>query len=733
MNEELPAGNAVTENGNGEFGLLLARTRAGGWLLFLALAGFALVEVVARPGENPAVTGVHLIGLGIIAVLMIPLYRARTSLTVLVGGVVTVLVCALVSAAVAALTGDANTSSFIYVALAMGGAALVPWGLYPQTAVAGSLALLYPVVVYMAEGALTPFRLREYLALLVILGSSVYIASELERHRKRAASEQERRFAREREIDRQRRFLRAVIDMNPHLIFAKDRAGRFTLVNRAVAEIYGTTVDELIGKTDADFNPNRDEVEFFRHVDQQVLATGNEHIIPEEKVTDAQGNVHWLRTIKRPLFGGDGPPEQVLGVATDITEQRAFQQELRVEALIASTLSWAAEEVIAALSRPELPTVLCRVTTSAIGGVWAQLWSADEHSDKLVPAAQHAAPPEVWEALQVIDVRREMVANLLERLAGRQLTVITPAAASQWIPPSLVALAKSFTGALLIPLWRGAEVSGALVVGLQPDAIPLPTALERIAWGVSHLASLTLENARLLQVVERASRLKSEFMATMSHELRTPLNVIIGYSALLLEGALGELNPEQRDAVNRTRANALQLLDLINATLDVSRLESGKVPLDLRRVFVSEVVAQTVREAVEQICPEGIEVWRHVPPTLPPVTTDPMKLKVVVKNLVVNALKFTPSGWVLVSGTVDNGEVSIQVADTGVGIPREQQQAIFEPFRQAASPIDQRHGGVGLGLYIVQRLVDTLGGQITLQSEPGHGAEFTVRLPVTPP
>lgn len=708
----------------------VVRARTAAWLLIFALSGFAAAELIVRPGENPAVSATHSLGLGLLIALTVPLYRNVARRTLIALALTSVMTTAGVSAVVAAFTGDANTSSFIFVALAMGSAALLPWGIRPQALLAVGLAFLFPVVIYAAEGGFSPFRLREYLGLIVILATSVYIAGELERNRRRASAELQRRLEREREIERQRHFLRAVIDINPHLIFAKDREGRFTLVNQAVAEVYGTTVKDLIGKTDADFNPHQEEVAFFRKIDLEVLASGEERVVPEERITDAQGRVRWLRTIKRPLLSADGRAEQVLGVAMDITEQRAFQTELREEVLVASTLSHAAEEIIAALSSPRLPETLCRVASWALGGSWAQLWAVDETSDRVVPTAHHLAPQEMWEAIQVVEIDRSMVAKLWRRAEAREIVFLSPDSATQWIPEALLRLAKGFSGAVVIPLWRGTQLSGALAVGLPAQSPDLAPALQRIAQGLSQLASLTLENARLLQEVERASRLKSEFMATMSHELRTPLNVILGYSGLLLEGALGNLTDEQLEAVSRLRLNALQLLDLVNATLDVTRLETGKVPLDLHPTSVAEVVAQTVRETVEQLRPQGLDIWRAVPPTLPPVPTDAIKLKVILKNLLANALKFTPSGWVLVDGNLEPGNLVLRVSDTGIGIPPEQQDVIFEPFRQVAAPIDDRHGGVGLGLYIVRRLVDAFGGNISVSSQPGRGTQFTVRLPV---
>ena len=130
-------------------------------------------------------------------------------------------------------------------------------------------------------------------------------------------------------LEKEREFLRQVIDIDPNFIFAKDREGRFTLVNQAVADAYGTTVEDLIGKTDADFNLNREEVEFFHRMDLEVIDTLKERFIPEEHLTDAQGNVRWLQTVKRPIIEKDGSANQILGASTDITERKQAESELQ--------------------------------------------------------------------------------------------------------------------------------------------------------------------------------------------------------------------------------------------------------------------------------------------------------------------------------------------------------------------------------------------------------------------
>ena len=170
----------------------------------------------------------------------------------------------------------------------------------------------------MKRGA-TDYVLKDRLSRLVPV-----VARALDERREREA----RRRAEE-EISRQRAFLRQVIDIDPNFIFAKDREGRFALVNVALAQAYGCSVDELLGKTDADFNPNREEVEHFRRDDIEVMDTLKEKFIPEERITDASGNVHWLQTIKRPIVGPEGRADMMLGVATDITERKRNEEALR--------------------------------------------------------------------------------------------------------------------------------------------------------------------------------------------------------------------------------------------------------------------------------------------------------------------------------------------------------------------------------------------------------------------
>jgi signal transduction histidine kinase len=215
----------------------------------------------------------------------------------------------------------------------------------------------------------------------------------------------------------------------------------------------------------------------------------------------------------------------------------------------------------------------------------------------------------------------------------------------------------------------------------------------------------------------------------MSHELRTPLSVITGYTDLLLEEDFGPLTPEQTTTLERVQTNAFELLDLINATLDMSRLEGGRLPMHWSTAALSDFVrdlAGEMRGLQEQT---GLNFTWTVARDLPIVTTDAVKLKVVLKNLISNAAKFTERGTVAVGLRRCGDGVEISVSDTGIGIGADVLPIIFEPFRQGDSSYTRRYGGVGLGLYIVRRLLDLLGGSVAVESKPGRGSTFRVWIP----
>jgi len=254
---------------------------------------------------------------------------------------------------------------------------------------------------------------------------------------------------------------------------------------------------------------------------------------------------------------------------------------------------------------------------------------------------------------------------------------------------------------------------------------------------IARLISVANENADLvgeLRVnnlqLERANRLKSEFLASVSHELRTPMNAIIGYTKLMLDGLDGELTAQQSTDLFRVAQAADNLLGLINGLLDLAKIEAGKMELNVEEVSMNEVT----EEALELVRPhadeKGLEVRSLIPSALPNVWGDRARVRQVLANMLANAVKFTERGSVSVSASSAEGWVTISVTDTGVGITPEAQAYVFDEFRQADSSTTRRYGGTGLGLAISKRLITLHGGRIWVDSEVGKGSTFHFTLPI---
>jgi len=279
---------------------------------------------------------------------------------------------------------------------------------------------------------------------------------------------------------------------------------------------------------------------------------------------------------------------------------------------------------------------------------------------------------------------------------------------------------------------KGAPFAASLRVAVVRDVAGQLTSLR---WLLRDITERKQAEAVLLQAkeaAEAADRAKSEFLATMSHELRTPLHVILGYTDLLLEGVFGEQTATQREPLGRIRRNAYELYELIAAMLDLSRLEAGRLPIDAAAVQLPQLLRELESETQEIRAQSGLRFVGHVAPQGVPLSTDPAKLKVILKNLIGNAVKFSQEGEIRVTAHEKHRGVEISVSDTGVGIPPEALSLIFEPFRQVDGSEARQYGGSGLGLHIVKRLVELLGGQVTVESEVGRGTTFRVWLPHDP-
>jgi signal transduction histidine kinase len=250
-------------------------------------------------------------------------------------------------------------------------------------------------------------------------------------------------------------------------------------------------------------------------------------------------------------------------------------------------------------------------------------------------------------------------------------------------------------------------------------------------------SALALQNARLFREIEKKSRQlevasqhKSEFLANMSHELRTPLNAIIGFSEVLTDRLFGELNEKQEEYLNDIYASGTHLLSLINDILDLSKIEAGRMELELTDFDLPTAIENALMLVRERAGRRSIALQTNLDDRLGQIQADERKVRQVILNLLSNAIKFTPEGGRIDVGAVlTDGFVAVSVRDTGIGIALDDQEKVFEEFRQVGASA-KKIEGTGLGLTLCRKFVELHGGKIWVQSELGVGSTFTFSIPL---
>src|SRR5262245_62033247 len=296
-------------------------------------------------------------------------------------------------------------------------------------------------------------------------------------------------------------------------------------------------------------------------------------------------------------------------------------------------------------------------------------------------------------------------------------------------------IGAGYRALLSVPLVREEQIIGSLSLLRKMPGEYSPEVVEVLKTFATQSA-LAIQNARLFREIEvksrelaAASQHKSEFLANMSHELRTPLNAIIGFSEVLSEKMFGDLNEKQEEYSKDIHASDQHLLSLINDILDLSKIEAGRMELEVAEFSLPAAIDNALTLVRERASRHGIKLGSAIDDRVGMIRGDERKVKQVLLNLLSNALKFTPEGGRIdVRATMNDGMAEISVADTGVGIAPEDQEAIFEEFRQVGTA-DKKVEGTGLGLALSRKFIELHGGRIWVQSEPGKGSTFSFTLP----
>src|SRR5499433_2403597 len=389
----------------------------------------------------------------------------------------------------------------------------------------------------------------------------------------------------------------------------------------------------------------------------------------------------------------------------------------------------------------DLQTVLSTIVGHAVqlsrtnGGV---IYEYDEATETFLLRASYHMEESLVEALRGAPIR------LGEGATGRSAMIRAPVQ----VPDTLDE--REYTGArlrpmlgrlgyrsvLAVPLLREGRIMGALTVW-RKEAGNFSPEVVNLLQTFAIQSALAIQNARLFREIEdkskeieAANRHKSEFLANMSHELRTPLNAIIGFSEVLGERMFGELNEKQAEYTDDILSSGRHLLSLINEILDLSKVEAGRMELELATFDLPLAIDNARTFVRERATKHGINLDVTVDERLGDFVGDERKIKQILLNLLSNAVKFTPEGGRIgINARQTNGAVEISVSDTGIGISPEDQAKIFEEFRQVGGDYSHKREGTGLGLTLAKKFVELHGGKIWVESEVGKGSTFSFTLP----
>jgi len=509
------------------------------------------------------------------------------------------------------------------------------------------------------------------------------------------------------ELQERERFLQTVLDSFPLAVFWKDRQSVLLGCNQIFASSSGLESPlEVIGKTNFDFSFTEEEALKFLADDQSVMESGLSKIGIEESYTSTNGEINWIETNKIPLRDASGEIVGIVGTFQDINDRK--QAELQLQKTT--------ERLALALKSGAIGCWEWNVQQNI--GFW------DERMYELYGLCKETDSQIVCEILANSIHPDDRAANemILQKIATGQI--------------------DEYDTEFRVVYPDGSIHFNKAYGTLKRDANGNPLSVTGINFDISDRKQAEAQLQKINDELLRATRLKDEFLANMSHELRTPLNSILGMNEALQEEVFGRINERQLKALRTIESSSTHLLALINDILDVAKIESGQVTLELTATDLDSLCKSSMAFIKQQALTKRIQLIHRIPKYLPEIMLDETRIRQVLINLLNNAVKFTMEGGTITlevsqvqlessaSNLTPINYLKIAVIDTGIGISSENIQKLFQPFIQIDSALNRQYNGTGLGLALVRKLVELHGGNVELTSELGVGSCFAINLPI---